>query len=126
LSESAVSYQPPPNGWRTFLIIWGTQLASVFGSAMTLFAMNLWLTQTLYPRPDQKPQLAAALAAINLAFAIPVVFGAPIAGGLGRPSRPQAHHMIWPRALQVRRDGGGRWTMMVYRQWSMVHRKGVP
>ena len=74
------SYQPPPNGWRTFLIIWGTQSASVFGSAMTLFAMNIWLTQTLYPRPEQKPQLAAALAAINLAFAIPVVFGAPIAG----------------------------------------------
>jgi MFS family permease len=47
---------------------------------MTLFAMNIWLTQTLYPRPEQKPQLAAALAAINLAFAIPVVFGAPIAG----------------------------------------------
>jgi MFS transporter, DHA3 family, macrolide efflux protein len=73
-------YEPPPNGWRTFLIIWGTQSASVFGSAMTLFAMNIWLTQTLYPRPEQKPQLAAALAAINLAFAIPVVFGAPIAG----------------------------------------------
>ena len=80
MSESATSYQPPPNGWRTFLIIWGTQSASVFGSAMTLFAMNIWLTQTLYPRPDQKPQLAAALAAINLAFAIPVVFGAPLAG----------------------------------------------
>ena len=62
------------------MILWGTQSASVFGSAMTLFTMNIWLTQTLYPRPDQKPQLAAALAAINLAFAIPVVFGAPIAG----------------------------------------------
>ena len=73
-------YEPPPNGWRTFLIIWGTQSASVFGSAMTLFAMNIWLTQTLFPLPEQKPQLAAALAAINLAFAIPVVFGAPIAG----------------------------------------------
>jgi len=74
------AYQPPPNGWRTFLIVWGTQSVSVFGSAMTLFAMNIWLTQTLYPNPDQKPQLAAALAAINLAFAIPVVFGAPLAG----------------------------------------------
>jgi MFS family permease len=80
LSESAASYQPPPNGWRTFLIVWGTQSISVFGSAMMLFAMNIWLTQTLYPNPDQKPQLAAALAAINLAFAIPIVFGAPLAG----------------------------------------------
>ena len=80
MGAESTPYQPPPNGWRTFLIIWGTQSASVFGSAMTLFAMNIWLTQTLYPRPDQKPQLAAALAAINLAFAIPVVFGAPLAG----------------------------------------------
>lgn len=80
MSNEPVAYQPPPNGWRTFLIVWSTQSVSVFGSALTLFAMNIWLTQTLYPRPEQKPQLAAALAAINLAFAIPVVFGAPIAG----------------------------------------------
>ena len=80
MSGNPTVYQPPPNGWRTFLILWGTQSASVFGSAMTLFAMNIWLTQTLYPQPDQKPQLAAPLAAINLAFAIPVVFGAPLAG----------------------------------------------
>lgn len=71
---------PPPNGFRTFLIVWGTQSISVFGSALTLFAINIWLTQTLYPLPSQKPQLAAALSAINLAFAIPLVFGAPLAG----------------------------------------------
>ncbi len=64
------SYQPPPNGWRTFLIVWGTQSVSVFGSALTIFTMNIWLTQTLYPLPEQKPQLAAALAALNLAFAL--------------------------------------------------------
>ncbi len=75
-----MAYQPPPNGWRTFLILWITQSISVFGSALTIFAMNIWLTQTLYPLPEQKPQLAAALATLNLAFAIPVVFGAPIAG----------------------------------------------
>ena len=34
----------------------------------------------LYPRPEQRPQLALALALINLAFALPVVFGAPLAG----------------------------------------------
>ncbi len=75
-----MAYQPPPNGWRTFLIVWVTQSISVFGSALTIFALNIWLTQTLYPLPGQKPQLAAALAALNLAFAIPLVFGAPIAG----------------------------------------------
>jgi MFS family permease len=62
------------------LIVWITQSISVFGSALTLFAINIWLTQTLYPSPEQKPQLAAALSAINLAFAIPIVFGAPLAG----------------------------------------------
>ncbi|HET7091674.1 MAG TPA: MFS transporter [Anaerolineae bacterium] len=76
----ATGYQPPPNGWRTFLIVWVTQSVSVFGSALTFFAVNIWLAQTLYPRPEQKSELAAALSAIALAFALPTVFGAPIAG----------------------------------------------
>lgn len=75
-----MSYQAPPNGFRTFLIVWVTQSISVFGSALTFFSITIWLTQTLYPLPEQKPQLAAALSATALAFAVPVVFGAPIAG----------------------------------------------
>ena len=75
-----MSYQAPPNGFRTFLIVWVTQSISVFGSALTFFALTIWLTQTLYPRPEQKPQLAFAISAIALAFALPMVFGAPIAG----------------------------------------------
>ncbi len=75
-----MSYQPPAHGFRTFLIVWVTQSISVFGSALTFFALSIWLTQTLYPRPEQKPQLALALSAISLAFALPMVFGAPIAG----------------------------------------------
>jgi len=75
-----MSYEPPPNGFRTFLIVWVTQSISVFGSALTYFSINIWLAQTLYPLPEQKPQLAAALSAVSLAFAIPVVFGAPLAG----------------------------------------------
>src|SRR6187455_2633735 len=51
---------PPPNGWRTFLMI--------------------WLTQTLYPAPEQKTELAWALSLLALAFALPTVFGAPLAG----------------------------------------------
>jgi MFS transporter, DHA3 family, macrolide efflux protein len=73
-------YQPPPNGWRTFLIVWVTQSISLFGSALTQFALNIWLVTSAYPLESQKPQLALALSAINIAFAIPVVFGAPIAG----------------------------------------------
>src|SRR5689334_20454195 len=73
-------YEPPPNGFRTFLIIWVTQSISVFGSALTFFATTIWLTQVLYPRPEQKPELAGALSAVSLAFALPSVFIAPVAG----------------------------------------------
>jgi MFS transporter, DHA3 family, macrolide efflux protein len=75
-----MSYEPPPNGFRTFLIVWASQAVSIFGSALTFFATTIWLTQSLYARPDQKPELAAALSAISIAFAVPAVFGAPIAG----------------------------------------------
>ena len=75
-----MDYQPPPNGFRTFLILWASQSISVFGSALAFFSINIWLTQSLYPLPGQKPQLALALSAVGLAFGLPVVFGAPIAG----------------------------------------------
>jgi MFS transporter, DHA3 family, macrolide efflux protein len=75
-----VTYQAPPHGFRTFVIVWATQSISVFGSALTFFALNIWLAQTLYPRPEQKSQLALALSLVSLAFAIPVVFAAPLAG----------------------------------------------
>jgi MFS family permease len=74
------TYQPPARGFRTFLIVWATQSVSVFGSALTFFAVTIWLTQTLYPRPEQKPELAFALSAVSLAFGVPAIFGAPIAG----------------------------------------------
>jgi len=67
-------------GFRTFVLVWATQSLSVIGSALTFFAVNIWLTQTLYPRPEQKPQLGLALSAITLAFMLPTIFGAPIAG----------------------------------------------
>ena len=73
-------YQAPPNGWRTFLIVWATQSVSLFGSALTQFAITIWLTTTLYPNPDQKAQLAWAISAWALSFAIPTVFLAPLAG----------------------------------------------
>lgn len=73
-------YETPPNGWRTFLIIWWTQSLSVIGSALTFFAINIWVVQVLYPRPEQKPELAIALSAMTLAFGIPTMIFAPIAG----------------------------------------------
>jgi DHA3 family macrolide efflux protein-like MFS transporter len=74
------TYEAPANGWLTFLIVWVTQSISVFGSALTFFAITIWLTQVLYPLPEQKPQLALAISLTSLAFALPTVFGAPIAG----------------------------------------------
>jgi MFS transporter, DHA3 family, macrolide efflux protein len=75
-----VAYQPPLNGFRTFLILWATQAISVLGSGLTFFATTIWLTDQIYPRPEQKSQLAFALSAISLAFALPILVMGPIAG----------------------------------------------
>lgn len=79
-SSPTSTYQPPPHGWRTFLIVWFTQSISVFGSELTFFALSVWLIQTLYPRPDQKTELALALSAVSLSFAIPRLLLIPFAG----------------------------------------------
>lgn len=73
-------YTPPPDGFRTFLIMWATQSASFVGTQVTFFALNIWMAQTLYPLASQKAQLAGALSATTLAFALSSVFGAPFAG----------------------------------------------
>lgn len=73
-------YVPPPQGWRTFLIVWVTQSISVFGSALTFFAITIWLTQSRYPRPDQQADLAFALSAVSIAFGLATVVGALIGG----------------------------------------------
>ncbi len=72
--------RPPAKGFRTFLILWATQSLSVFGSAITFFAVTVWLTQVLYPHPGQKAELALALSAVSLAYALPTVLVAPLAG----------------------------------------------
>ena len=78
--DTLTPYQPPPNGWRTFLVTWFTQSISVFGSELTFFALSVWLIQTLYPRADQKAELAVALSVVSLAFAIPRLLLIPFAG----------------------------------------------
>ena len=60
--------------------MWVTQSISVFGSALTFFALTIWLTQVQYPLPEQKADLAWALSAIGLTFGIPNVIAAPFAG----------------------------------------------
>jgi len=75
-----VSYNPPPQGFRTFLIVWLTQSISVVGSTLTYFAIIVWLSQSLYPGPTQQKDLALAIMLVTLAFSIPTVFAAPLAG----------------------------------------------
>lgn len=77
---TSTPYQPPPNGWRTFLVVWITQSLSGFGSDLTFFALSIWLTLTLYPNADQKLDLARALTAVGLAFALPRLILIPFAG----------------------------------------------
>lgn len=77
-----MTYQAPRNGFRTFLIVWASQSVSVFGSSLTFFAINIWLVESLYPRPEQQPQLAWALAAIGLAMMLPNIVAMPVAGVL--------------------------------------------
>jgi MFS family permease len=75
-----MSNAAPPDGWRTFLIVWATQALSVFGSAITGFAITIWLTQTAYPLPEQRQELAFALSAVGLAFFAAGLIAAPIGG----------------------------------------------
>jgi MFS transporter, DHA3 family, macrolide efflux protein len=77
---AAGAFQPPANGFRTFLILWITQSISVFGSALTFFAITIWLAQDLYPLPGQKPLLAAAISATGLVWTLANILLAPIAG----------------------------------------------
>lgn len=74
--------QQPERSFRTFLVLWVTQSVSVIGSTMMFFGLTIWLTKTVFPAPEQQPQLAFALTAISLAFAIPALVVGPFAGAL--------------------------------------------
>lgn len=72
--------ETPAHGFRTFVIVWVTQSISMIGSMLAFFALTIWVTQVLYPLPEQKPELGFALSALSLAFGLPAVFISPIAG----------------------------------------------
>jgi MFS family permease len=63
-----------------FVTLWTTQSLSLFGTYVTQFGLNIWLTQELYPRPAQKAALALGLSATTLAFLAPMIAFMPIAG----------------------------------------------
>jgi MFS family permease len=88
------AYQAPKNGFRTFVIIWATQSVSVLGTALTVFAINIYVATQLYGRPEQKPQLAGALTLLTLAHFVPVMLMTPMAGAFAdRHNRKQI--MFW-------------------------------
>jgi MFS transporter, DHA3 family, macrolide efflux protein len=69
-----------PGSFKTFLVLWASQSLSVLGSALTYFALNIWLAERLYPAEHQKAELALALSALGLAYVVPALALAPIAG----------------------------------------------
>ena len=69
-----------PANMRAFTTLWSTQTLSLFGTFVTQFGVNIWLTQELYPRPEQKAALALGLSATTLAFTAPMIVAMPIAG----------------------------------------------
>lgn len=74
------SQDVPANGFKTFLWVWATQALAIFGFTVAFFSITVWLTQVLYPSPDQRAQLSAALSATSLAWAVPGLVFAPLAG----------------------------------------------
>jgi len=85
VSESLDPGPAPPapvveNRFRAFLVLWGSQTLSLFGTMVSQFAVSIWLARDLYPLAAQKPQLALALTATSFATAGPLIFAMPIAG----------------------------------------------
>lgn len=69
-------------GWRTFLLLWGSQSVSLIGSYVAWFALNVYVAQVLYPGEDQKAPLALALGALAIASTLSAVLLAPVAGSV--------------------------------------------
>ena len=72
--------QPPLHGFQTFLKLWASQGVSALGSAAAWFSLTIYLAQTLYPLPAQRPKLALGLALLGLSGGLPALIAAPIAG----------------------------------------------
>jgi MFS family permease len=61
-------------------VLWITQTLSLFGTFVSQFAVNIWLTVEMYPRPADRPALALALTAATLASTAPLILAMPLAG----------------------------------------------
>ena len=77
--------------FRAFLVLWGSQTLSLFGTMVSQFAINVWLARDLYPLAAQKPQLALALTATGLRHHRAADLRHADRGRVRRPARPPAH-----------------------------------
>ncbi|WP_407571048.1 MFS transporter [Deinococcus altitudinis] len=74
-------YAPPPvRGFQTFLKLWASQGVSSLGSAAAWFSLTIYLAQTLYPLPSQRPELALGLAMLGVSGGLPALVAVPLAG----------------------------------------------
>ena len=89
---------PHQHDFRTFLILCITQSFSYFGTILALFAVDIWLAQSVFPAETQKAQLGVAFSAIQLAGSLPGVLGAPFAGSWA-DRHDRKHTMLWADAL---------------------------
>ncbi|WP_407539543.1 MFS transporter [Deinococcus radiomollis] len=76
----ARSAPPPVRGFQTFLKLWASQGVSSLGSAAAWFSLTIYLAQTLYPLPSQRPELALGLALLGLSGGLPALVAVPLAG----------------------------------------------
>lgn len=71
---------PPARGFRIFLTLWASQGVSALGSAAAWFSLTIYLAQTLYPLPSQRPELAVGLALLGVSGGLPALIAVPLAG----------------------------------------------
>ncbi len=67
-------FKAQPTGMRAFVIIWGGQLVSTVGTAMSRFALLIWL----WERTHQ----ATAMTLVGISMAVPSLLITPFAGAL--------------------------------------------
>ena len=74
MQESSAEKTKRPMAMRAFAIIWFGQLISILGSAMTGFAVTIWVYQ--------ETEKATALALVGFFFVTPLLLLSPVAGAL--------------------------------------------
>ncbi|MFD1729962.1 hypothetical protein ACFSC4_00775 [Deinococcus malanensis] len=80
MTPSRVQPAPDAESWRTFLQLWASQALSVLGSGLSGFALNIYLTQTMFPLESQRAQLAGALSMTALGWTVAAIVGGPWPG----------------------------------------------